>query len=54
LSAVTEVPIPIDPLTGKEFGYRQEGTTAILEVVPPAGFADPVYGRRYEITIAKP
>ncbi len=54
LSDVTEVPIPEDPLTGKDFNYRREGATAILEVIPPPGFADSAYGRRYEITIAKP
>jgi hypothetical protein len=51
---VTEVPIPIDPLTGKEFNYRLEGTTAVLEVPPPPGFNTPSLGKRYELTIAKP
>jgi hypothetical protein len=54
LSDIREVPIPDDPLTGKAFGYWREGTSAILEVVPPPGFTDPAYGRRYEITIANP
>jgi hypothetical protein len=54
LSDITEVPIPIDPLTGKEFGYRLEGTTAILEVAMPAGYPVVNMGKRYELTIADP
>ena len=54
LQDITEVPIPIDPLTGREFGYRLEGTTAILEVATPPGFDNPANGKRYELTIANP
>jgi hypothetical protein len=54
LEDISEVPIPVDPLTGHEFGYRLEGTTAILEVAPPPGFDHPSSGKRYELTIAKP
>jgi hypothetical protein len=47
LDAVTEVPIPIDPITGKPFVYQRTGDRATLE--SPGG----VYmGMRYEITFA--
>lgn len=37
LSAIQEVPVPIDPVTGKEFEYRLEGNQAILSAPPPPG-----------------
>jgi hypothetical protein len=30
LDEITEVPLPIDPMTGKAFEYKREGETAIL------------------------
>lgn len=53
LADITEVPIPIDPITGKEFDYRLEGDTAILEVHPPAGMSPRAHGKRYQLTIAR-
>ena len=35
LDDVTEVPIPVNPFTGKAFGYRLEGDTAVLEAAGP-------------------
>ena len=49
LAGIKTVPIPKNPMTGKPFGYRLEGETAILEA------ADPVESQqiRYQLTIAK-
>jgi hypothetical protein len=51
LADVTEVPLPIDPFTGKGFDgyYKRSGDTAVLDVPPPPDM--PVnLGRRYELT----
>jgi hypothetical protein len=50
LDAVTQVPVPLNPATGKPFVYRLEGQTATLELPTSDGIPD---GRRYEIQIAK-
>lgn len=47
LSDVTEVPIPINPLTGKVFGYKLDGKTAVLDADDPRIDRN----RRYRITI---
>lgn len=48
LSDVSEVPIPINPLTGKAFGYKLDGKTAVLDAAgPPNGSP-----RRYRISMA--
>ncbi len=52
LNDITEVPIPLDPITGKAFQYRLEGDKAVLEWSPPPGL-QPSHGRRYELTISK-
>jgi hypothetical protein len=54
LADVTEVPVPLNPVTGKAFDYRKEGDTAVL-TDPPQG-ADPrsiSNALRYEITLRK-
>lgn len=52
LSDIEEVPIPLDPVTGREFSYRLEGMTGIL------GSSDdgPYVGSRrvYEVTLTNP
>jgi hypothetical protein len=35
LDEVKEVPIPLDPMTGKPFAYQREGETAVLSGPPP-------------------
>lgn len=51
LEAITVVPVPDDPSTGKPFHYRLEDNKATLDVPAPA--TQPVRnGKRYEITIA--
>ena len=47
LDDIAEVPIPMDPTTGKPFLYRRTGDTAVLE--SPGGKAQ---GMRYELTFA--
>jgi hypothetical protein len=54
LSDITDVPIPIDPVTGKEFDYRMDDAKAILSAPPPAG--EPARSDnylKYELTLAK-
>jgi hypothetical protein len=34
LADITEAPIPVDPVTGKEFSYNLHGDTALLEATP--------------------
>lgn len=36
LTAIKEVPIPLDPVTGKEFAYQLNGDTATLRALAPA------------------
>lgn len=50
LSDITEVPLPIDPVTGGSFIYSTKENKATLEVpAPPGEKAD--MGKRYEITL---
>lgn len=52
LQEITQVPIPVDPMTGKDFSYRMEDGSAILEGPAPKG-QSPKDGFRYEITVRK-
>jgi hypothetical protein len=54
LSDITEVPVPIDPVTGKNFEYKTEEGKATLYGPPPAG-EKPYYKNylKYELTLAK-
>jgi hypothetical protein len=53
LAEITDVPVPIDPVTGKSFEYRREGDKAFLIAPPPAGEqAHQGNSERYEITLA--
>jgi hypothetical protein len=51
LDRITEVPVPLDPVTGKSFGYRLEGSHA--EVSGTNGSMDPVYRLSYGINVTK-
>jgi hypothetical protein len=55
LDAVTEVPIPVDPMTGKAFTYRVSGERATLYAPPPPGEqAMPNYNiLNYELTLRR-
>jgi hypothetical protein len=50
LAAITAVPLPIDPYTGKGFEgfYLTRGGKGVLEVPPPPGMP-PLLGRHYEL-----
>lgn len=54
LSEITEAPIPIDPVTGKDFDYKLEEGKAVLAAPPPPG-QKPISGNyfKYELTLAK-
>ncbi|HEX4793981.1 MAG TPA: hypothetical protein VH370_09325 [Humisphaera sp.] len=52
LDQITDLPIPLDPITGKEFSYHVEGQTAILEALAPPLMAKSS-GRRLELTFVK-
>jgi hypothetical protein len=52
LDAVTEVPVPDDPGTGRPFEYHREGETATLVSQVP-GDKVPGSGLRYRVTIRK-
>ena len=49
--ALTDLPMPIDPFTGKAFSYRREGNKAILEASAPPGRAIETDAVRYELTL---
>src|SRR5262245_19614048 len=52
LADIREAPIPIDPVSGKEFTYKREGARAYLSAVPPPGeVANEANTLRYEITL---
>jgi hypothetical protein len=49
-----ELPLPVDPFTGKPFRYVKEGNTIHLRGNPPIGEeTNPAYNIHYEITIRK-
>ncbi len=52
LDDIKEVPLPLDPVTGKPFGYKLADGKAILDAPPPPGEKWETLGARYEITIA--
>jgi hypothetical protein len=54
LEEVNEVPLPLDPVTGKAFVYqRQSSQRATLDALPPPGEeANETNAARYEITLA--
>lgn len=47
LDEIKEVPIPLNPVTGKAFGYRLDGQTAVLDA--DGGLA----AKQYRVTVAK-
>ena len=52
LKDITEAPAPIDPVTGKEFDYKVEGNTFIINAPVPPGIGAK-YARRYIVTLKK-
>jgi hypothetical protein len=54
LRAIREVPIPVDPVTGKDFEYRAAGGRATLSGPPPAGEKPgPSNSLSYELTLTR-
>jgi hypothetical protein len=53
LDAITEVPVPLDPVTGKSFDYKLEGDTATLEGKSPGNRPAATGAFRYIITLAE-
>ena len=52
LADIVEVPVPVDPITGKAFEYTLEGNRAILYAPPPPGeTANEQNAVRYELTL---
>jgi hypothetical protein len=51
LDDIKQVPVPLNPATGKEFLYHLEGVKAILELPASDGISGG--NRRFEIQIAK-
>jgi hypothetical protein len=52
LDEIKEVPLPVDPVSGKTFGYTLIDGKATLDAPPPAGETWDQLGARCEITIA--
>jgi hypothetical protein len=50
LNDIKQVPVPLNPATGKEFLYHLDGATGILELPPSDGISGS--NRRFEIQIA--
>ena len=50
LDEIRQVPVPLNPATGKPFVYHLDGAVAVLELPLSDGF--PGINRRYEIKIA--
>jgi hypothetical protein len=54
LEAITDVPVPIDPATGKPFVYQVNGDSANLSAPRPPGYNLPSpFAIRYELKLAK-
>ncbi len=53
LEAITDVPLPLDPATGKPFLYQVNGNSAAFSAPPPPGFNFPAYAIRYELRLAQ-
>jgi hypothetical protein len=51
LADVTDTTVPANPETKEPFGYRLDGSKAILDVAAPAG-GRPGDAIRYDITLA--
>ncbi len=50
---LTQVPVPLDPMTGQAFSYKRAGEAAIIESPPPKSLPAQSYGLKYEIRMAR-
>jgi hypothetical protein len=53
LAEIHEVPVPVDPGTGRPFTYRPEGDRATLHPSPPVGYSAPPGVLTYELTLKR-
>jgi hypothetical protein len=53
LADVTEVPLPIDPVSGKSFDYSLSTGGAVLSSPPSPGAPDSIFRVRYELQLKK-
>lgn len=53
LEAIAEVPVPLDPVNGKPFGYRVEGNTAVIEGAPLRWNRPDLPPQRWELQFAQ-
>jgi hypothetical protein len=57
LEAITDVPVPLDPVTGKPFLYQVNGDSATLSGLAPPGVrrreSSADHGIRYELKLAR-
>jgi hypothetical protein len=53
LSEVTEVPVPLDPVTGKLFIYRLDGNRAELQAPAPPERPQTQYAKHFEIEVVQ-
>jgi hypothetical protein len=54
LHDITDVPIPIDPMTGKSFEYKADGNKARLSAVAPSGMESlPQNALAYELVLER-
>ena len=58
LEAITDAPVPLDPVTGKPFLYQVNGDSATLSAPAPPGFRrtgddHQRYAIRYELKLAR-
>jgi hypothetical protein len=54
LDDIKDLPLPIDPYTGKSFEYRLENGKAILDGPSPDGSKGGIHAMRWEIELAAP
>jgi hypothetical protein len=54
LDQITDVPLPIDPFTGRPFGYKVDGQKVVIDApVPPDQQRERRRGWRYELTFVR-
>jgi hypothetical protein len=54
LDQITDVPLPIDPFTGRPFVYHVDGQKVVIDApIPPDQHRDKRRGWRYELTFVK-
>lgn len=54
LADIKDLPLPVDPMTGKSFEYQlADGKATLFAPVPPGMAATPTNMQRYEITVAE-